>query len=67
MAIIDKEIADQEETLKRLKNEMKLEIASNKEVQDDHFGQKVQYGDRVLLRHIFTDQLLRIEPTLVSD
>ena len=42
---------------------MKTEKASNQEVQDDHFGQKVQYGDRILLRHTFTDLFLQVQPT----
>lgn len=45
---------------------MRLETASNKEVQDDHYGQKVQYGDKILLRHVFTNLFLRIEPTMIA-
>ena len=62
---IDNKISREEENLKQLKHEMKLEIASNKEVQDDHFGQNIQFGDRILLRHVFTDMFLVIEPNLI--
>ena len=50
-----------------MKNEMNLESASNQEVQNDHFGIKIQYGDKILLRHTFTNLFLIFEPTMLTD
>ena len=36
-------------------------------MQDDYSGQKIQYGDKILLRHVFTDLFLVIEPNHITD
>ena len=36
-------------------------------MQDDYSGQKIQYGDKILLRHVFTDLFLVIEPNRITD
>ena len=45
---------------------MNLERQTNIEMQEDNFGEYIQYGDQVLLKHVFTDLYLVIEPNLIT-
>ena len=67
LAEFEDEYKEEEAYFENLKQEMQKERNSNIDVQKWSVGKKGQYGQPILLRHVFTDKYLAVEPNTLSD
>lgn len=63
---MEKRIKKEEHMLKLFEEELLVEKLGNKDAQKLYFGQKVKFGQNVMLRHEHSGKYLRIEPDLIT-